>query len=174
MYIYICIEHMYIDICMYIYIYMIAWFMEEWACEGINVWGQQGSQCSRAPWLPHSSPQSSTAHHLRLNWEVSKISLKIERESKRNLKTINPSHYRGIDLGQNHLCQCRGGKWEVSVLAKLSGDKNGKWAKLYIPTGVKPKLLYKHNEEWEKSIESHFFLLVREHLFANQFRSFIS
>lgn len=53
-------------------------------------------------------------------------------------------------------------EWEASVLARLSGERNAKWAKMYIHAGVKPKLLYKHNEEWEKSIESHFLLLVIE------------
>ena len=56
-------------------------------------------------------------------------------------------------------------EWEASVLARLSGEKNAKWAKLYIQAGVKPKLLYKHNEEWEKSIESHFLLLVIENTY---------
>lgn len=56
-------------------------------------------------------------------------------------------------------------EWEASVLARLSGETNVKWTKLYIQPGVKPKLLYKHNEEWEKSIESHFLLLVIENTY---------
>ena len=54
---------------------------------------------------------------------------------------------------------------EASILTRLSGKKNAKWAKMYIQAGVKPKLLYKHNEEWEKSIESHFLPLVTEHTY---------
>lgn len=57
-------------------------------------------------------------------------------------------------------------EWELSVLVWLSGGKkNWKGAKLYILAGVKHKLLHKHNEEWEKSIESHFLPLVREHTY---------
>lgn len=55
-------------------------------------------------------------------------------------------------------------EWKLSVLARLSGETNAKWTKLYIQAGVKPKLLYKHNEEWEKSRIS-FLLLVIENTY---------